>query len=335
MAAENNIANGRWYSFRPFQVSALDPNLSQDISDLVIDLQLALHPQADASPVWALRANQDYPDSVFIFAGQFVPDRVDRFTMRMLRWRINNGGAEVKPRGVEDGYLQGRFTAAQDDVMARALDFMAARSAEMNAMEAAQQHLEDLQEGMEQHLFLNMLGHDNANNANMDLAALLQQLQQQQFGLQELQELQELLQDQLAGDDDPELIAPDVLGDAFDAGEEDGDEEEEEEQEDGMGNNNGLDDDADMGGGGGGGGGGGFGAMDLIAAAPAWDFLLPPPAAAAAGAGGAVGGGGFIAAGGGEEAAPAVMEVHIPGEEPGEQEAQQGAGGRGDEPMGG
>ncbi len=92
MAAENNnMANGRWYSVHPAGVAVLDPNLHHDIGNLVTDLQLALHPQADASPMWVLRANQDYPDSVFLFAGKFVPERVDRFTMRMLRWRINNG----------------------------------------------------------------------------------------------------------------------------------------------------------------------------------------------------------------------------------------------------
>ncbi|KAG2446231.1 hypothetical protein HXX76_000823 [Chlamydomonas incerta] len=135
-----------------------------------------------------------------------------------------------------DGYLQGQLSAAQDAVMARALDFMTTRSAELHALDAAHEHLLELQEGMEQQLFFHLVGADNANNGIMAPHGLAPHPH--------------------GGDGDALLLAGELLGD--DKEESDDEEEGEEfgEDEGGMEGlqNNGEMIDVVMEGGGGGGG---------------------------------------------------------------------------------
>ncbi|GFR41438.1 hypothetical protein Agub_g2125 [Astrephomene gubernaculifera] len=123
-----------WYSVRPGELHMQDPVLLADLIDVVNSSQQLAHPGEQPDGMFVLRADTVDPDSLYIHVGAYTPNAENRFTLRLLRWRIDNGGAEVKPRGVAAGYQPLDLTPAQQDVMVRALDFMTVRSEQMNAL---------------------------------------------------------------------------------------------------------------------------------------------------------------------------------------------------------
>ncbi|GLC67761.1 hypothetical protein PLESTF_000602800 [Pleodorina starrii] len=123
-----------WQHNRRLWLLPVGSTLALDLLQLCKDLLHRFYPDQPLHLMavdYVMRMHLHDPDAIYIHVGPFTPRSEERFSLGLLRRHIGGAGSGVKPRGVPSHipaltWTNNVLDPAQEAVMERALDFMAA-----------------------------------------------------------------------------------------------------------------------------------------------------------------------------------------------------------------